>query len=168
MRYKGDYRPQEVLDYDTGKWDVMDEEMRPLMAKRNWVSMSREREIQGRLSQESADAEPDQWAEVEEELVTDAYHTEYPHPVSAQNSGLSVLDLHVPGVLSADQLREQVDLDAMKVTLGKGTMHTMNQIYRWKEGSVEDPTSIMGLMAELAACAGPMVAREAVVDLRRE
>lgn len=167
MRYKGDYRPQNVLDYDTGEWDVMDEEMRSLMDRRKWVSMSRERGIRQALAQsDNLDPFADS-TEAEEALVTETYHTEYPHPVAAMNSGLSVLDLHVPGALTVEQMRDEIDLDDAKIVLGQGSMHRMRDIVSWFEGSLTDSESIMGMMAELAACLGPKVTMEGVVDLTR-
>lgn len=44
MRYKGDYKPQYVLDYHSWEWDVLDEEMRRLMDRRKYASMSKERQ----------------------------------------------------------------------------------------------------------------------------
>ncbi|KAK5175034.1 Arginyl-tRNA--protein transferase 1 [Saxophila tyrrhenica] len=161
MAYKGDYRPQNVLDYDTGEWDVMDSSMRDLMGKRKWVSMSRERRIAALL-----DAAPGS-EDTERELVDHEYRVAHPTPTEAMNSGKSLLELHVPGALAAEEVEEQVDLDDMKVTLGGGTVHRMRDIVSWAEGRVTDSGSIMGIMAELAACVGPKVAGEAVVDLGR-
>lgn len=156
MRYKGDYKPQHVLDYDTGQWDVLDDEMRRLMDKRKWVSMSRER----RLQEESDGAD-------EESKALETYAVEHPKPTAAMEAELSLLDLHVPGTMTLEQLRRQVNLDNMKVTLGGGEIHKMQEIVSWADGKENDPTSIKGIMAELAACIGPNLARELVVDLGR-
>jgi arginine-tRNA-protein transferase len=159
MRYKGDYRPQNVLDYDTLEWDVMDDEMKRLMDKRKWVSMSRERNIKTALEHaEGGD---------EEALVEAAYSTDYAHPVAAMDSGRSILDLRVPGAMTLERLQEEVNLHGMKITLDRNTVHRMQDITSWSEGSLKDSTSIMGVMAELAACIGPTLARDIVVDLAR-
>lgn len=171
MRYKADYRPQHVLDYDTGEWDTLDDEMKSLMEKRKWVSMSRERNIRQQLSdllEPKGPVSPDSRSELEEELVLDAYAVPYRSPVEAMHSRLSVLSLNFPGALTLEQLAEQIALDEMKVTLGQGTTHRMRDIVSWAQGSVTDPQgSLMGVMAELAACVGKEVAGGMVVDLGR-
>lgn len=37
MRYKGDYKPQYVLDYHSGEWNILDDEMRSLMNRRKYA-----------------------------------------------------------------------------------------------------------------------------------
>ncbi len=157
MRYKGDYRPQTVLDYDTLKWDVLDEEMRGLMDKRKWVSMSRERRIKAALEVEGS----------EEGLVAAAYSTEFEKPTAAMTSGRSLFQLSVPGVLSLEQIQDEVDLDNMRISLGDGRLHRMREIVGWMEGTLMDARSIKCTIAELAAAVGPALAQEIVVDYSR-
>lgn len=169
MRYKGDYQPQTVLDYDTLEWDVMDDEMRSLMDKRKWVSMSRERAIQQSLQQQQSlvSTSPPEALPTESALAAQVYSTLHPTPLAATTSGLSLLSLRMPGVLSPEVLLRDVALDEMKVTLGKATVHEMQDIVAWTHGDVLDTTSIRGIMAELAGCIGARLAGEIVVDLGR-
>jgi arginyl-tRNA---protein transferase len=164
MRYKGDYRPQNVLDYDTLEWDVMDDEMKALMDRRKWVSMSRERKIKRELEELESASLSD---EDEAALVKEVYRItgDLETPIAAMNSGLSILDLGVPGVANQQQI--EFLLDEMRVMLIRNEHHRMHEIVTWLEGSIKDSTSIMGVMAELAACIGPTLTQEITVDLTR-
>lgn len=168
MRYKGDYKPQNVLDYDTLQWHVMNDDMKRLMDKRKWVSMSREKRI-ARATQETghkSDSEPE--STHEEEVAAQFYKVEYENPVAAMNSDRSVLELNLPGAMSLQQVLDEVSLDDMIVTLGRGTVYKMQDIVSWASGSVLDPTTLKGMMAELAACTGPKLAKETTVDFSRD
>lgn len=166
MRYKGDYKPQTVLDYDTLEWDVMDAEMRSLMDKRKWVGMSRERQIKQALDLHGfSTTSPD--SDFESTLAESAYSTLHPSPLLATTSGLSLLSLKMPGALSLETVLAEFSLDEMKVTLGRSAIHEMQDIVSWTQGDVTDNSSIRGIMAELAACIGPKLASEIVVDLGR-
>ena len=174
MRYKGDYKPY-VLDYDTMQWDQLDDEMRALMDKRKWVSMSRERTIQkeSRLSAQvrnegSEDSEEMSDGAFDEEFAARMYAVEYPDPVAATNSELSVLDLRMPSPMPLAQLLLCVDLDKMKVIITRGTLHEAQDLVGWVTSSETDMTTLKGIFAEFAACVGPSVARDIVVDLGRE
>lgn len=107
MRYKGDYRPQYVLDLENLQWDPLDDAMREVMDKRKFASMSKER---ARIAAGKQD-DP----EAEEEIM-------YPDPQDAMhavNTGVALVDMKIPGVLTADQLHEQIDLDTLKIYLGE-------------------------------------------------
>lgn len=169
MRYKGDYRPQHVLDYDTLEWDPMDDEMRELMDKRKWVSMSRERIIQDTLHQQSlstagTDIMP---IHTDSSLADSTYSTMFNSPKEATRSGISIFTMKMPGALPLEKVLEEISLDEMRVTLGKESIHQMQDIVTWAEGDVTDSSTIMGIMAELVACIGPKLAGECVVDLGR-
>ena len=175
MKYKGDYRTQQVLDYDTGRWHPLDEQMRALMDKRHWVSMSREEEIKEALQQtevsdsstEAPNGDTSTSSPQEEAVVQRVYDALHPTPLSAFESGLSVLDLGVPGALNLEELAEYVNLDELKVTVGLGAIHRMRHLVSWDEGSISDTSTLKGIIAEFAACVGPVVAEECVLDFGR-
>ncbi|EME49655.1 hypothetical protein DOTSEDRAFT_143846 [Dothistroma septosporum NZE10] len=148
MRYKGDYKQQYVLDYDSLQWDPLDDEMRHLMENSQYASMSRHR-----TTQNGGGSLPDE--------KDDVLH---PTPTDAMSSGLSLLQLGMPGVLSLEQLRRRVELDNMKVHLGRGSVHRIQNISTWESGSDLDHSSLRGIFAELAAVLGPDVAKEAIID----
>jgi len=171
MRYKGDYRPQYVLDYYSLDWDVLDDDMRALMDRTKYASMSRERQkratapttllTNGSTPSDTLCPPPP----ADKSTPTD--EVPYPSPVDAVLAGLSLLDLGMPGVMSLAELRAQVDLDSMRITLGRQGVHEMQDLVSWHAGCETEPASIMGIMAELASAAGPVIAREIIVDLSR-
>lgn len=173
MRYKGDYKPQYVLDLDRFGWDPLDDEMRTLMQKRKYVSMSQERarECPRPGASEVAPTAEDAKEEGKHTEEDDANFTygEIKHPspskaASAANSGLSLLQLGMPGVTPLEQLLEQIDLGNIQVSLGRQGIHRVNDIVSWNKGSELEPHTIKGIVAEFAACAGPEVAADAVID----
>jgi len=186
MRYKGDYKPQYVLDYYSFDWDVLDDEMRALMDTRKYASMSRERERQRRAGVavdganltngahkdemhdiQSPDGEPPDGHATDGHAPDEDEELRYPIPLDAVSAGLSLIELGMPGVMSLPDLRSQVDLDRMRISLGRQGVHEMQDLVSWHAGSETEPTSIKGIMAEMAAAAGPIIAKEVIVDLGR-
>lgn len=108
MRYKGDYKPQYVLDPESYEWDPLDETLRGLLDQKKYVSLSRQR---ARAS-ETASPSGSQ---------TDG-EAEYPMPLPKQaaESDLSLIQLGMPGIPKAEELERQIDLDTMKIFLGQG------------------------------------------------
>ena len=169
MRYKGDYRTQYILDYDTGQWDPLDDKMKKLLDERSWVSMSRERKIKAaveetRLSAAQVNGLTSTSDEVEAAKAAEAYAVTHPQPVAAMESGLSLVELNVPGTVELYDLLRDVHMDKVKCTLGRGTVHKMEDLQPWHDGMFNDPTTIRGLMAELGACLGAKVMGKIVVD----
>lgn len=172
MRYKGDYRTQQVLDYDTGQWHPLDDELRALMDKSKWVSPAREEKIESSLKTATSSSSNDTGNETdgstnvqdEEEIAQILYHANHPTALEAFQSGLSVLELGVPGALAAERLEEEVNLDELKGFLGRGGTHRMRHLVAWEQGSITNPSSLKGIVAEFAACVGPIVAQECVLD----
>ncbi|KAK3669421.1 Arginyl-tRNA--protein transferase 1 [Recurvomyces mirabilis] len=218
MRYKGDYRPQYVLDYASGGWDVLDQEMRGCMEGRGWASMSRER---ARKERNGAGVSAEEEGESEERAVnangtatalstpvpssgeqaadatTRDDHDEleddtdelvlHPTPTAACASGLSLLELGMPGILTLEEVLGRVDLDAMKLFLGGkgGDVHEMRDLVSWGEEDDDDGdgdgdgddrplpqqlkrmSGMMKTIAEFAAVVGSEVARGIVVDFSR-
>lgn len=111
MRYKGDFKPQYVLDNVSLEWDPLDDELRGLMERRKYASMSEERARKAKSGEGGGED-----VEMEDEIL-------HSSPAAAMDSGLSLLELGMPGVLSLEKVKEQVDLDSMKVHLGQGKVH---------------------------------------------
>nr|POE96426.1 arginyl-trna--protein transferase 1 [Quercus suber] len=168
MRYKGDYKPQYVLDYDSLEWDVLNDEMRALMDRPKYTSMSRER---ARHAVAKATKEAGGDGDVASDKIPDVPVEEdeilFPNPVEAFASNLSLLDLGMPGVMTLDQVKRDIDLDNMQVSVGRGNVHRMQEMVSWHAGSETDGTSFKGIIAEFAAAVGSKMAREIVVDLCR-
>jgi arginine-tRNA-protein transferase len=70
-------------------------------------------------------------------------------------------------VLSHSQLQQEVDLDDVKISLGRGGVHRTTDIVSWHDGSETDSASIKGVIAEFAACLGPELLEGVVVDFGR-
>lgn len=92
MRYKADYKPQNILDPETNQWNILDEEMKAKLSTTKYVSLSKKQE-----------------APLED--------TE--SPSEAANSGTAALHL-LTGVLTLDQIQGQLDLDNVPIRIGKG------------------------------------------------
>ena len=54
MRYKGEFRPQYVLDPESLEWDPLEGEVRALLDRKRYVSLARERRRRRRLLQASS------------------------------------------------------------------------------------------------------------------
>lgn len=192
MRYKGTYKLQHVLDFESFEWSPLNEEMCRLMDERKWVSMSRERRaIAAKQDSSTPDASastatasaaddeisensnppPDQLSsETSSNSKADSIYPtpSHPIPLDAANSGLSLLELGMPGVLTLSHFKEQIDLDSVKISLGRGGMiHRTVDIVSWVDGEETDSTSIKGVIAEFAACLGRELMEDVVVDFSR-
>jgi len=104
MRYKGDYKPQYVLDPESCEWNPLEGEVRELMAQQKYVSLSRE-----------------QSHKKGEEGI--AYLLDTPVEVAANPEDL--FQWNMPGMMSAADVEAKVDLDKMRIHISKGmTVHT--------------------------------------------
>ena len=123
MRYKGDYKPQYVLDPISHTWSPLDEEMRSLLDKDKFVSrsmISKLREITTTTDtserlETMADVDtpdPNTFRGPDEEIWS------YRLPANAAESGESLLKIRMPGVMTAEEVLEYVDLDDMNISLG--------------------------------------------------
>lgn len=167
MRYKGEYKPQYVLDPETYDWNPLDGELRQLLDTKSYVALSRERRLKEAHSvpdTANKDAKMDgvsQQDELAEYLLPTAAEGGY-----AVSNGMSLFDLKVPGLMTVEEIEEQVELDdlALKVRAAPVTLKT-SMLVAWSNSDLRDPRSIKGIIGELVACIGPEVARKIVVDL---
>ncbi|KXS97643.1 hypothetical protein AC579_1166 [Pseudocercospora musae] len=166
MRYKGDYKPQHVLDLNNMQWFPLNDELRHLMETRKWASLSKEQEKQALLrAAESGNSDAGVQDQMPNRALIEAMdHVLYPTPLEAMHSGLSLLQLGMPGVMTLDALQQAVDLDAMKIFLKNAGVHPTQNIVSWDTGSPLDKSTLKGLFAEFAAAVGPDIARDAIVD----
>ncbi|KAJ5955794.1 hypothetical protein N7501_010073 [Penicillium viridicatum] len=136
MRYKANFRPQYILDPESGDWDPLAGEMTEKLNSRSYVSLSRDR----RSSPEPVAPEID--GNVEE---------------------VSLFDIGMPGVLTASQV-EALDLDHWLLCYDNGFVH-MKNLVDWETMSMTDPMSIKKIVAELAAVLGPKIVQNSAVEL---
>jgi arginine-tRNA-protein transferase len=120
MRYKGDYSPQHVLDPESYEWNPLDGELRTLLDQKSYVSLARERRrkesasVQGRDGLEKVEGSK---PKNEEEL------DKYPFPTAAEageavSNGTSLFDLKVPGLMTVEEIEDQLDLGTMPIKIG--------------------------------------------------
>lgn len=136
MRYKANFRPQYILDPESGDWDPLAGELTEKLNSRSYVSLSRDR----RSSPEPVVPEID--GDLEE---------------------VSLFDIGMPGVLTASQV-EALDLDHWLLCYDGGFVH-MKNLVNWETMSMTEPMSIKKIVAELAAVLGPKIVRNSAVDL---
>ncbi|KAJ5129396.1 uncharacterized protein N7515_005435 [Penicillium bovifimosum] len=140
MRYKANFRPQYILDPESGDWDPLDGELTEKLNSRSYVSMSRDRSSNPAPLPSEKDTDTDLNAE-----------------------DVSLFDIGMPGVLTLEQVKE-LDLDHWLLFFNNNFVH-MNDLVKWESMSMTEPMSIKGIIADLAAVLGPKVVRNSAVDL---
>lgn len=179
MRYKAEYRPQQVLKPRGGGfgWRPLDEGVEKFTAGKG-LSGERERE---RGKREAAGSSLD-FADDEalgEEQAEEGEEFRLSTPLEASNSGLSLRTLGMPGLTSSSRL----DLGGLKVYLGPRVgVHEMRELVAWSEEEAESETGVetdtgkgseteeggmRSVIADYAAAVGSEVARRVVVDFSR-
>ncbi|KAH8427525.1 arginyltransferase [Aspergillus melleus] len=143
MRYKGSFKPQYILDPESQTWDPLDGELSQKLDKRPYVSLSHDRQLSEAAAQDTPQA-TDADAEINDEDV-------------------SLFDLHMPGVLTLEQVKA-LDLDHW-LLLVHGTFVHMIDLVGWEDMPMDNPQSVKGIIAELAAVLGPEVRKESAVVL---
>ncbi|KAL1644113.1 Arginyl-tRNA--protein transferase 1 [Didymella pomorum] len=114
MRYKGDYKPQHVLDPESYEWNPLDGELKSLLDKKTYVSLSRERArknsvaiTQGKDVQTAQGNEADDFAD-------------FPYPTArkagdAVKDGVSLFDLKIPGLMTEEEIESTLDLGSTPI-----------------------------------------------------
>ena len=128
MRYKNDYHPQYVLDYETNAWYPLDDGVKALLSRQKYVSMSRELRLGAAKAPSSNGDSPDQHHNEEDcagaTLPTDLSPQEAAAPyttpleaAAAYASGTSLFKLGLPGMLTLAETEAAVDLGGVKISL---------------------------------------------------
>ncbi|KAJ5773007.1 Arginine-tRNA-protein transferase C-terminal [Penicillium paradoxum] len=138
MRYKANFRPQYILDPESGDWDPLDGELAEKLNSRSYVSLSRDR------------------ASSPAPLVSE-------NETNADADDVSLFEIGMPGILTLSQV-EELDLDHWLLFVKNNLVH-MKDLVKWETMSMTSPMSIKGIIAELAAVLGPKVVRNSAVDL---
>ncbi|KAL6705545.1 Arginyl-tRNA--protein transferase 1 [Coniothyrium glycines] len=154
MKYKGDYKTQSVLDPETYTWDPLEGELRNLLDQNSYVSMSRERRK----------VRTDEGAEG---TTTDL--EDYPLPTAsdggtAVSDGMSLFDLKVPGLMTTEEIEEQLDLDIMPILI-RNRLVECQDLVSWDDADVRNPRTIKGIVGELVANMGAEAAWQVIVEL---
>ncbi|KAL5365906.1 arginine-tRNA-protein transferase [Aspergillus floccosus] len=142
MRYKANFKPQYILDPESYTWDPLDGEMSAKLDQRSYVSLSRDRRIAE--GTESPDDTPEADAEINDEE-------------------LSLFDVHMPGVMTLEEVKA-LDLDHWLLVVHGSFVH-MIDLVGWERMPLDNPQSVKGIIAELAAVLGPEVFENSAVVL---
>jgi hypothetical protein len=119
MRYKGEYKPQYVLDPETYEWNPLDGELRQLLDTKSYISFSRER----RGKEGQIDPKPIEEGTAKSQTVpVRKDDDEYPLPTAAEggkavNNGMSLFDLKVPGLMTVEEIEDEVELGHIALKL---------------------------------------------------
>lgn len=133
MRYKGDYKPQFVLDPESYDWSPLDTELKSLLDSKKYVSLSRERRNGKpyRSLDDTTSGAPDppfseivdlKPATVDPTMVKSEPEYDIPDPKDAADGSMSLLTIGMPGVMTADEVQEQVELDKIVILLRGGKL----------------------------------------------
>ncbi|KAJ5089767.1 hypothetical protein N7532_008451 [Penicillium argentinense] len=141
MRYKGNFRPQYILDPESHNWDPLDGELSQKLDTRPYVSLSRDR-----FSANTDDSSSSVGLEKD-----------------VDEARLSLFDLNMPGNLSLEEV-EALDLGNWHL-LYHGAFVQMSDLVNWEKMKFNDPQSIKGIIGELASVLGPEVVRNSAVVL---
>jgi arginine-tRNA-protein transferase len=119
MRYKGDYTPQHVLDPETYEWNPLEGQLRSLLDKKSYVSMSRER--RRREEKVAVDKGEGSIAATDQDDQDDL--SDYPLPNASEGGaavldGMSLFKLKVPGLMTPQDIEDQLDLDTVPIRVG--------------------------------------------------
>lgn len=160
MRYKGDYNPQYILDPESFTWDLLDANVKKKLDETKYLSLSSEKAL-GTNDTEQATALADSGNAVIIDPV--AHDDDSDDDPEVQNPDLPLFSRGVPGIMTKEQILEQVDLDHIKLRV-RGREAETCQLVGWDDGDVDSAHSIKGIIAELVAAVGPECARQMVVS----
>jgi arginine-tRNA-protein transferase len=146
MRYKGDYSPQYLLDPASYAWDLLDDNLKSALEATKYLSLSSQ--TQSTEAQSHSDLSTITEASTGMEIDTD--------------SSLPIFLRPIPGLLTKQQLLEDVDLDHVKLSIRDQEAECCDLV-SWDESNIEDPHAIKGIIAELVSAVGKTVAEEKVV-----
>ncbi|QSS66179.1 arginine-tRNA-protein transferase [Histoplasma capsulatum] len=153
MRYKANFQPQYVLDPESFTWSPFDNYKYEL-DRRPYMSLSHDSTLEATTKAGGGvEAHPSDEEKEASNVIP---------PIGEED--MSLFDVHMPGVLTLQQLEEQVDLDHWKL-LAHGVLVDMVDLVPWDNSDIRNPQSIKGIVAELAAVLGPTVVENSVVVL---
>ncbi|KAL4795210.1 arginine-tRNA-protein transferase [Aspergillus venezuelensis] len=147
MRYKGSFRPQYILDPESYTYDPLEGELTEKLDKRPYVSLSRDRKL----------------AESGAEPRTEAKEAEETADAEMNDEEVSLFALNMPGVLTVEEIK-RLDLGSWAL-LVHGTFVHMADLVSWESMPIDEPQSLKGIVAELAATLGPEVVKDSAVVL---
>ncbi len=160
MKYKVDYHPQYILDPETHTWDLLDDDVKRRLDARKYLSLSREKSEN--IEVPTADDIPNI-----KDLAGGTTHMNHTDGGSSDESfssieNISLFSRNMPGFLPQSELTPDI-LDHIKLRI-RGQVFETSDLVSWEAGSIDDPDSIKGVIAELVAMVGIECAKEMVVS----
>ncbi|KIW77372.1 hypothetical protein Z517_09818 [Fonsecaea pedrosoi CBS 271.37] len=167
MRYKAAFCPTYILDPESYEWNLFDDKYRQELDKRKYVSPSRDRKrgvdaAEGTIQQAGARGTSDsgpapKTTKERGRMFDDEQDLEFDEPPSDEEDAEipegSLFDYEIPGVLTKDEVK-RLDLDHWRLVVGN-TLIELEDLRDWEDGKIDDPDTMKGMAAELAAVTGP-------------
>lgn len=147
--------------------------MRAKLDKQRYVSLSRDQRLEAAKSKGAEPAKID--AIKDDEIYVPG------------EEKMSLFDVHMPGVLTLEELQSQVDLDHWRLFIQgelvefcvgnpcsyklvtfvwrRADTFLIQDLVGWETADIKSSLSIKGITAELAATLGPKVVKNSVMDL---
>lgn len=116
MRYKSAYRPQHVLDYETYQWSPLDQ-LRSLFDSRRYVSKTLAEQHTANTDISTLNGSTTDLVMTGASSSDSTSYWEYDSPLEAAESGSSLLDIRMPGVMTLEQVKSQIDLDNLSISI---------------------------------------------------
>jgi arginyl-tRNA---protein transferase len=166
MRYKIDYHPQYVLDPETLSWDLLDQEALEIFDKKQYVSLSRDRQVGTKGGENEVNDSTG-------EDAADGIHvdgdSESGFSDEDDDGDTSLFQSDMPGIVTISELENKFDLDHIPVMSDNtdGYFFT-SEATIWDRSSIRDFGSLKSRIAELAAAMGPDLLPKICLDFRRK
>ncbi|KIW26049.1 uncharacterized protein PV07_09178 [Cladophialophora immunda] len=167
MRYKATFTPTYILDPESYEWNLFDDKYRQELDKRKYVSPSHDRkhgvdaaESTTHQAAETATSDRGTAPKTTKErgrMFDDEQDLEFDEAPSDEEDAEipegSLFDYEIPGVLTKDEVN-RLDLDHWRLLVGN-TLIELEDLRDWEAGKIDDPDTMKGMAAELAAVTGP-------------
>ncbi|KAI5299263.1 2-oxoglutarate dehydrogenase complex E2 component, partial [Ascosphaera pollenicola] len=151
MRYKANFRPQQILDPEDFTWSYLDAEMVSKLDNKRYVSLSREKKLAaGEIEPEECD-KPDSERDFKQLGVE-------------REEERSLFEIGFPGILTRRQVEKEVDLDHWQLAV-EDMLVDMCDLRPWDTSDLGNPQSIKGIVGEMAAMLGKEIVKKTVVIL---
>lgn len=182
MKYKGDFSPQSILDPESNTWEPLDEEMKAKLDKQKYISLSRERSgiaysaaafhrVPSPKTAESINAQAHGKDDVTEEaeiletdIDNDGDGEDDEDSSDMDDTSAPLFESGMPGVLTKQELLDQVDLDSIRIRIRKADYVT-SDLMSWDAEDIDEPGGLKAIFGGLAAALGPEMIKEVIVCL---
>jgi arginyl-tRNA---protein transferase len=158
MKYKVDYHPQYVLDPESHTWDLIDDEFKRRLDARRYVSLSRDK----RVGIETPNANGGVRIQDLADNAVDVEHIDSDDESFSSIDDVALFSRNMPGLLPQSELTPAL-LDHIKLRV-RGQVVKTSDLATWEAGSIDEPESIKGIIAELVAAVGTECAKNIIVS----